>query len=173
MAFELELCQFFVKTQVLDWKLIGLYVFPSSLCQFRGQALVVKRLLAYACFCIHEDMLAHPIGQVVAIPKLNVIRQPMWNDFLFENFIGSDFSQIKSPLIVGTRALSENVSSNKERYRKYGGLDNGFLLKGNSQGFYLPQAVCIKELAVADVQPAAADHGMGPTVTFSAFGNLE
>jgi len=28
--------------------------------------------------------------QVVAIPKLNIIRQPMWNDFLFENFIGSD-----------------------------------------------------------------------------------
>jgi len=141
MAFKLELCKFIVKTQVLDWKLIGLYVFPSDLCQFRGKALVVKRLLTYACFCIHEDMLAYPIGQVVAIPKLNIIRQPMWNDFLFENFIGSDFSQIKRPLIVGTRALSENVSSNKERCRKYGGLDNDFLLKGNSHGLYLPLIV--------------------------------
>jgi len=32
---------------------------------------MVKSLLAYACFCIHDDILAHPVGQVVAIPKLN------------------------------------------------------------------------------------------------------
>lgn len=38
---------------------------------------------------------------------------------------------------------------------------------------FLPHTICIKELAVANVQPAATDHGMSPTVIFSAFGNLE
>ena len=37
----------------------------------------------------------------------------------------------------------------------------------------LPNTIRIKEFAMADIEPAAADHGMSPTVTFSAFGNLE
>ena len=52
----------------------------------------------------------------------------MWSDTLFENFICSDFAQIKCPLIVGTGALGEDVSGGKERCRKYDGLDDGFQL---------------------------------------------
>jgi len=66
----------------------------------------------------------------------------MWSDFLFENFICSDFAQIKRPLIVGTCALGDDVSGGKERCRKYGGRDDDFQLKGNSHDFYLP-LICL------------------------------
>jgi len=39
--------------------------------------------------------------------------------------------------------------------------------------FFSVHLVCIKKVSVANVEPAATDNGMGPTVTFSAFGNIE
>ena len=35
------------------------------------------------------------------------------------------------------------------------------------------QTICIYELAMADIESAAADHGMSPAFSFSAFWNFE
>ena len=37
----------------------------------------------------------------------------------------------------------------------------------------LPNTIRIKEFAMADIEPAAEDHGMGPTIAFSAFWNFK
>jgi len=46
-------------------------------------------------------------------------------------------------------------------------------LAGLVQKMFSAHTICIKKLTVANVKPAAADHRMSPTVTFSAFRNLE
>ncbi len=37
----------------------------------------------------------------------------------------------------------------------------------------LPNTIGIKEFAMADIEPAAEDHGMGPTIAFSTFWNFK
>jgi hypothetical protein len=43
----------------------------------------------------------------------------------------------------------------------------------SNKACFLLQAICVKELTMADIKSATADHGMSPTVAFSAFWNFK
>jgi hypothetical protein len=104
-----------IETQPIDPQPIGLDLLAGRLRQRLGQPRRVERRLASARLGIYEDVLAGPVGQVVAVPEPVVALQPVGPYPVTEDLVGQRLRQCRGPIVIALGPLCESACAQPQQ----------------------------------------------------------